>query len=427
MQHRFNTMTVSAGKLAALACLSLAVATGCGDAGSGAAKPSQKQSVPVVTAVAAMRPMERTVTALGTLQAIDRATVSIKTTGRLRTFSVDIGSAVKAGDVLVQIEPRDYELRLRTAEALLAQARARLGLTVEGGDDVVDIEKVSTVREAKALLAESEKNVARFRRLQQEKISSEAEMERAQADYLVNLNRYEDSLQDTREKQAILAQRRAELEIARQQLADTSVRAPFDGVIHQRLLNMGEFVAAGSPVLVLVRVHPLRLRAEIPERLASLIQVGQRVRLGIDGDTNSYTGSLQRISPALDERTRMLTVEAEIPNPGHLRPGAFAKAAIVVESASPALAIPEDAIVTFAGTERALTIATNTAVEKRLTTGRRENGFVEVLKGLRPGEPVIRKPEGLQSGDPVTVPPATAASSTVDARKNQKTHDAEAR
>ena len=420
-------MTVSNNLLRTLTVVCLALAAGCGDNQSGAGKARDKAGVPVTTAEASLRPMERTITALGTLQAIDRATVSIKTTGRLRTFSVDIGSAVKAGDVLVQIEPRDYELRIKQTEALLAQARARLGLTVEGGDDKVDIEKVSTVREAKALLAEAEKNVARFRRLQLEKISSEAEMERAQAAYLVNLNRYEDSLQDAREKQAVLAQRRAELEIARQQLTDTSVRAPFDGVVQQRLTSMGEFVAAGSAVLVLVRVDPLRLRAEVPERLASQIRAGQPVRLALDGDTNSYVGSLQRISPALDERTRMLTVEAEIANPGHLRPGAFAKAAIVVQDAKPALVIPEDAIVTFAGTERALTIATNTAIEKRITTGRRENGFVEVLKGLRPGERVIRRPEGIQSGDPVTPSSASGPVSVLEAQKNPKPLDAEAR
>lgn len=420
-------MTVSNKLLLTLTSVGLALAAGCGDNTPGAGKARDKASVTVTTAEASLRPMERTVIALGTLQAIDRATVSIKTTGRLRAFSVDIGSAVKAGDVLVQIEPRDYELRLKQTEALLAQARARLGLTVEGGDDKVDIEKVSTVREARALLAEAEKNVARFRRLQQEKISSEAEMERAQADYLVNLNRYDDSLQDAREKQAVLAQRRAELEIARQQLTDTSVRAPFDGVVQQRLTSMGEFVAAGSPVLVLVRVDPLRLRAEVPERLSSQIRAGQTVRLSLDGDTNSYVGSLQRISPALDERTRMLTVEAEIQNPGHLRPGAFAKAAIVVQSAAPALVVPEDSIVTFAGTERALTIATNTAVEKRITTGRRENGFVEVLKGLRPGERVIRRPEGIQSGDPVTPTSASGPVSLREAQKNPKALNAEAR
>lgn len=405
-----RTMTLKIHTLAATACLGLLLGTGCDGGGSGAAKRPAKPPVAVATVEAALHPMERTVSVLGTLQAMDRATVSIKTTGRLRSFNVDIGSAVKAGDTLVQIEPRDYELRLQQAQALLAQARARLGLTVEGGDDTVEIEKVSIVREAKALLSEAEKNVARAVRLQKEKISSEAELERAQADYQVNLNRYEDALQDARERQALLAQRRAELDIARQQLTDTSVRAPFDGVVQQRLANMGEFVSSGSPVLVLVRVDPLKLRAEVPERLASLVRPQQPVRLSIDGDTNSYAGVLQRVSPALDEKTRMLTVEAEIPNPGTLRPGAFAKAAIVVESAKPALAIPEDAIVTFAGTERALSIATNTAVEKRITTGRRENGLVEILRGLKPGDRVIRNPGGLQSGDPVS----TAAPSTSD-------------
>ncbi len=412
--------------LRAVACLCLLALAACGDRSTAGKRPV-KPPVQVTTAEAALRPMEQSVSALGTLLAIDRATVSIKTTGRLRAFNVDIGSAVKAGDVLVQIEPRDYELRIKQTEALLAQARARLGLTVEGGDDKVDIEKVSTVREAKALLAEAEKNVARFRRLQLEKISSEAEMERAQAAYLVNLNRYEDSLQDAREKQAVLAQRRAELEIARQQLTDTSVRAPFDGVVQQRLTSMGEFVSSGNAVLVLVRVNPLKLRAEIPERQSSRIQSGQLVRLSVDGDTNAYEGTLQRVSPALDERTRMLTVEAEIPNPGHLRPGAFAKAAIVVQDPKPALVIPEDAIVTFAGTERALTIATNTAIEKRITTGRREKGFVEVLKGLRPGERVIRRPEGIQSGDPVTPSSASGPVSMLEAQKNPKPLDAEAR
>ena len=419
-----RTMSALTKPLPALACLCLLGLAACGDRSTAGKRPV-KPPVQVTTAEAALRPMEQTVSALGTLLAIDRATVSIKTTGRLRAFNVDIGSAVKAGDILVQIEPRDYELRLKQTEALLAQARARLGLTVEGGDDDVDIEKVSGVREAKALLGEAEKNVARSVRLQKEKISSEAELERAQADYQVNLNRYQDSIQDVRERQALLAQRRAELEIARQQLSDTSVRAPFDGVVQQRLASMGEFVSSGSAVLVLVRVNPLKLRAEIPERQSSRIRPGQLVRLSVDGDTNSYEGTLQRVSPALDERTRMLTVEAEIPNPGHLRPGAFAKAAIMVETAAPALAIPEEAIVTFAGTERALTISTNTALEKRITTGRREKGWVEILDGLKPGERVILKPGGLQSGDPVTT--ASTTSSAPGASGNTRPLNANAR
>lgn len=365
------------------------------------AKREAKAGVPVEVVSATLRPMDRTVTALGSLQAMDRATVSIKTTGRLKLLSVDVGSPVKAGQVLAQIEPRDYELRVQQSAALLAQARARLGLPIEGDDDAVELEKVSIVREAKARFEEAEKTLERVRRLQSEKISSEAELERAQAEHQVTLNRYRDSLQDARERQSVLAQRRAEFEIAKQQLTDTSLRAPFEGVVQARLTNVGEFLTSGSPVLELVRVDPLRLRIEVPERQAPQIKVGQRVLMSFEGDTNAQAGEISRVSPALDERTRMLVAEAEFRNPGTLRPGAFARAEIVTETGTPALAVPLEALLTFAGTEKVLLVQTNRAVERRVVTGRRQAGWVEVLQGVKAGDPVIRKPAGLQNGDPV--------------------------
>ena len=164
-------------------------------------KPASKAEAPTVRVAiqpASAHPMERIVTALGSLQAMDRATVSIKTTGRLRLLNVDVGSPVKAGDVLAQVEPRDYELRVQQANALLAQARARLGLPLQGDDDNVDLESVSTVREAKALYEEATRTLERIRRLQSEKISSQAELERAEAEYQVTMNRYHDAMQEAR-------------------------------------------------------------------------------------------------------------------------------------------------------------------------------------------------------------------------------------
>src|SRR5690606_18374015 len=210
------------------------VITGCGrgEARSvqpeGGTEPAAVRVTPV-----GLRPMERTVTVLGSLMAMDWATLSIKTSGRLKTLNVDVGSTVKAGDVLAQVEPRDYELRLQQAEALLAQARARVGLPLEGDDDTVDIEKISTVREARALLEEAERNLERIKSLNRERIISAAELERAEAEYVVMENRYVDALQDARERCAVLAQRRAELNIARQQLIDTTLRAPFDGAVQE--------------------------------------------------------------------------------------------------------------------------------------------------------------------------------------------------
>lgn len=385
----------------ALACLLLWSAS-CGKpTGSASRSLAARPPAAVQVATVAYRPMERTLTALGTLRAMDQASLSIKTTGRLKSLKVDVGSVVRAGEVLAQVEPRDYELRVQQSAALLAQARARLGLPLDGDSDDVEPETVSTVREARALFDEARSNRERIRTLETERILSPAERERAEAEFEVTQNRYIDALQDINERRAVLAQRRAEFEIARQQLADTELRAPFDGAVQERLTNVGEFLVSGTPVLTLVRRDPLRLQADIPERDAHRVRSGQNVRMTLEGDTNVYTGRLARISPALDERTRMLRVEAEFPNPGQLRPGRFARVEVVVEDATPALTIPADTLVRFAGTEKALVVVSNTASERILAIGRRQGPWIEVLQGLHAGELVIRSPEGLQTGDPV--------------------------
>ncbi|MBN9693411.1 MAG: efflux RND transporter periplasmic adaptor subunit [Verrucomicrobia bacterium] len=391
--------------------LGLAV-TGCQPAKTTEARGAT-ETVEVKVSSVENRPWEQVLTVLGSLEAVDRATLSTKNTGRLKQLLVDVGSPVKAGDVLAQVEPKDYELRLNQSAALLGQARVRVGLPLEGTDDSVEEEKVSTVREARALMEEAKKGLERIQKLQEQNISSQAEFERATAEYQVMLNRYSDALQEARERKAILAQRRAEFEIARQAVQDTSLRAPFDGVVQARLTNVGEFLPAGSPVLTVVQVDPLRLRLDVPERQSMSVQVGQPIRVSFDGDTNHYTGTVARVSPALDQRTRLLRVEGQLKNPGHLRPGAFARAEIVVAEAIPGLAIPADALITFAGTEKALLVLTNTAVERRLVTGRRQGPWIEVLQGLRAGDAVIRNPGGLPGGTPVrpSPVPATAAAS----------------
>ncbi len=405
----FGRGPVLAGGLALLL-----LASGCDRSGNGGGRPP---SAPVTVQVspAETRPLDRSLTVLGTLLAMDQAPVSIKVTGRLNTLLVDVGSPVKAGEVMGQVEPRDYDLRLRQAAALLSQARARLGLPLEGDSDTVNPESLNTVREAKALFEEAEKGVERVRKLQAQSIASEAELERATAEYQVTLNRYQDALQDVRERQALLAQRRAEFDIARQQVTDTSLRAPFDGVVQERLVNVGQFLTSGTPVVTLVRVNPLRLRLEVPERQSHLVKTNQEVRVTFEGDPQAHAARIVRVSPALNERTRSLTVEAEMPNPGTLRPGSFARAEILVERAAPATVIPADSLVTFAGTEKVLLVRTNRAVERVVTTGRRQDGWIEVLKGLPAGEGVIRQPGSLQNGEPVQVAaPPPAANGTAN-------------
>src|SRR5438876_9469986 len=98
----------------------------------------------VKTARVAETPFGETVTANGTLAAYDQTTVSVKVPGRLHSISVDLGSVVRRGQMIAQLEPGDYKLRVEQAEAALAQARARLGLSPEGSDDKVDPDQTAT-------------------------------------------------------------------------------------------------------------------------------------------------------------------------------------------------------------------------------------------------------------------------------------------
>jgi multidrug efflux pump subunit AcrA (membrane-fusion protein) len=370
------------------------------DAVHTAAPTKESRDVSVVRA--SLQPMESTITALGSLEAIDHATISIKTTGRLRSLAVDVGSRVRAGDVLAEIEPRDYELRVQQSAAALAQIRARLGLQAEGDDDSAKLDTVPSVRAARAVLDEARNTLERVRRLQAEKISSQADFDSASANFAVAQTRYETAQQDARELQALLAQRRAEFEIAQQQLSDTRLRAPFDGVVQERRASLGEFLASGSPVVSLVRIDPLRLRIEVPERDAAKVRPGQTVRIRLEGTTNLLEAPLLRTSPALDSRTRMLMVEADFPNPGTLRAGSLARSEIVVAPSVPTLVVPADTLVVFAGIEKVFVVSTNhTALEMRVETGRRNGGWIEILEGLKSGTSVIRDPAGLQTGDPV--------------------------
>lgn len=369
----------------------------------------------VQAAAAESRPMERTVSVIGALAAIDQATLSVKVTGRLQSLSVDLGTRVRKGELVAQIESVDYELKLKSAEALLAQARARLGLPLVGTDDSVKAEETSTVRQARASLLESEKQRDRISALAKRGISPQSELEVAEANYEIAFNRHLEALEDIRQRQGVLQQRRVDVEIARQQLADTKIVAPFDGIVQERKASPGEFLNTAAPVVTLVKVDPLRLRVEVPERNATGVRAGQKVRLTIEGDTNHYTGTISRLSPAITELNRMLIVEADIPNvTGALRPGTFARADIVLAEAEPATTVHKDALVTFAGMEKIFLVKDGKAVEKNIAVGRRAGNFIEVLGGLKAGDMVVLNPGSLQNGQPVTVdasgqPPAKKA------------------
>ncbi len=362
----------------------------------------------VQTANASRQAVTRTIVAIGELVAREDATLSVKVSGRLHRIEVDLGDSVDLGQLLAQVEPRDYELELRQAEAFLAQARARLGLPLHGEQDDVDPAETSTVQQARARLVEAQLNRERFGKLAEQGILAQSELEAAEAAYEVASNVHRNALEEANNRLAQLLQRKVEVEIAQKRLVDSSVLAPFAGTVLERRASVGEYLPVGTPILTLVATDPLRLRLEVSEREAGVVGVGQPVRILTDGQPTDYTGAIRRVSPSIDSSTRMLKVEADLPNDGSLRPGAFVQAQITVAQDENTITVPPQALVTFAGIEKVFVIEAGKAVERNVTTGRRCADWVELVHGIGDGEVVILYPGNLQTGQSVRIESAPA-------------------
>lgn len=371
---------------------------------TGAPTPAAPPARAVKVVVAAPVTMARTVSATGTLAADDQVVLGTKVPGRLASIAVDLGTRVRKGMPVATIDPGDYQHRLDQAAAALQQARARLGLAPDSADDRVNTEETSIVRQARALLEEAKLTHDRMLKLLEQQLVARSSVDAAVASLQVAEGRYQDALEEVRNRQALLVQRRSEVDLARQQLADTVIVSPTDGAVAEKKAAVGEYLAPGAPVATILRVHPLRLRLFVPEREAASVRAGQTVKVTLEGDLGVHQGRVVRLSPSIAEGNRTLLVEAEIPNErGVLRPGAFSRAEIVTQAEDRAVMVPRSAIVTFAGIERVITVKDGKTAETRVQTGRRVGESVEIVSGLSGGELIVPAPGNLTGGQTVTV------------------------
>src|SRR5882724_6404861 len=396
--------------LTALAIGLTLVLSGCqGGPPVGAEEPKSKAAGPppreVRVTPATERTVARTVSATGTLAADDQVVLGTKVAGRLAEITVDLGTRVKRGQVIGRLDQSDFKLRVEQAEASLQQARVRLGLAATGSDERIDPEQTAIVRQARAMLDDARLTRDRSVKLAQQDLIARAQLDSAEASLQVAEGRYQDAQEEVRNRQAIIAQRRSELDLARQQLSDTLILSPIDGAVSLKQASVGEYLAAGAPIATLVRTHPLRLRVPVPERDAG-VRVGHAVTLTVEGDSTVYRGRVVRLSPIVQEQNRTLLVEAEVPNErSFLRPGSFARVEIMTEVSQPVVTVPATAIIVFAGVEKVLVVRQGKTAEVRVTTGRRLGEDVEIVEGLKGSDPVVARPGNLVGGQPVTVVP----------------------
>jgi RND family efflux transporter MFP subunit len=394
----------------------IAVLAGCGLL-AGCAKETtthaKQDSGPVRIRVAPVvaRNVQRVVESVGTLYPFDETVVSAEIEGRIDAVKVDLGDRVAAGQILVHIYDEEQRYLVAQMEAQLRQALERLGLKDEN-DRVKDIADTPEPRRARADLFDAEQRYKRTRDLVDQGIASRADLDAAQARYKAMQAAYDAALYQARDLVQEVQRSKAQLDLQRKKLRDASVRAPYDGYLKDRQVNVGVYVRPNTPLLTIVKTDPLRLRLEIPERMAPWIRNDQKVELSVEAfPERSFTGRIWRISPAVDQSKRTFIVEALINNAkGELKPGGYAHARIPTDRIERIRLAPARAITYVYGSNKAYVVRADNTIEARdLKLGDRFEREVEVLEGLEEGEHIAITELGrLDTGAKVAIAPAGA-------------------
>lgn len=353
-------MPVPSRLLAASGVLAFALAlAGCG----GDDAPEATPSLTVSLATPQLREVTREVVASGAVAAWEEVSVGVELSGlRVAAVEVEVGSVVRAGDVLLRVDDRTLASQLQQSQA--------------------------SVREAETNLETARRRAARVRELADERLVALQDAEQAEA--------------ERDNAQARLNTAIASRDAARVQRDFTVVRAPVDGVVSARSVQPGQVVGAGGELLRLIRDGRLEWRAELVE--ADLLRVDTGTPVRVESPTGFVEGRVRTVSPALDPQRRTGTVYVDLPDPGPLRAGMFAQGRLALGRAQ-ALLVPNEAIVRRDGRAYAFTVEPDGRVRERgITVGSTHGDMIEVRDGLTADDRVVARGAGfLGDGDLVRV------------------------
>jgi RND family efflux transporter MFP subunit len=359
---------------------------GCGGNVNGETAPADAPApVTVMTVAAVERPLARHLDVTGTLAAEEEAEVAAEVQGRVVATPVERGTRVASGDALIRISSTEMEAQLVEAEANAAQIAGRLGLG-DGAEFAVD--QVPEVANARASLELARGDFDRAKMLFDRQLLSRAEFDQRSAQAEVARRQYDSARNGAVQQYQALLAARARVSLARKALADTVVRAPFAGVVGERLVSVGDYVTRGTTVASVLRTNPLRVNLTVPEQYSAEVAVGRPVLLQVDAARGQrFEGRVRYVSPALQASSRTLVVEAVVPNDsGALRPGSFATARIEQASERPGVVVPAAAVRTVSGTARVYVVTDGRVEERIVTVGQPVDDLVEITSGLKAGE-----------------------------------------
>lgn len=392
-------------------------------AGDGARGGGRGQAVATQTTAVQRMSVQREVDVSGTLLSPDMAKISSEVAGIIREVPVQLGTEVRAGDVLVRLEPSELKFALERAESALRQVDAQLGIDRSRDKEPPPDEQIASVRQAMANRDDAKAAYERAQQLNGRGLLTRADRDAAETRLKVTEANYQAALDTVHSLKASLQDRRASYELAQKKLADAVIKAPVAGSIAERLVQPGEFIRENTQVVTIVQMSPLKLKSAIQEKHASLIKPGQTVEFDVEAFLNrKFAGKIAYVSPSVDQTTRTFAVEALVDNGDRrLKPGFFAKGVVHTRVDDQVLAVSEDAISTLAGVSTVYVIEDGKVRQQQVTLGARQSKLVEVTSGLKGDETLATTNLGqLATGVSVQVGGDRASGSEQGGRKGAR-------
>jgi RND family efflux transporter MFP subunit len=332
--------------------------------------------------------VQRQVDLAGTLMSPDQAKISSEVAGVIRDVPVQLGTEVRAGDVLVHIQPRELQLALDRAESQLKQVEAQLGVDRTHDRQPPPDEQVASVQQARANRDDAQNTFKRAEQLHGRGLMSQVDYDTAETRLKVAEANYQAALDTVHALKATLQDRRAAYELAQKKVNDAAIRAPVAGSVSERLVQPGEFIRENTPVATIVQMNPLKLKTAVQEKFAGVITAGQVVKFRVEAfPEQAFEGKIAYVSPSVDQATRTFPVEALVDNRDrHLKPGFFAKGTIATKLDENVMAVSDDAVSTLAGVSTVYVVDNNKARQQIVSLGVHQGKLWEITGGLKGDE-----------------------------------------
>jgi len=380
-------------KLAIPTILTLLTLSACGSHTQEKAGAGQGAAVPVQAYTVSATEWPQTYETTGTVRARTTATISAKVMGYARQVTFQTGDRVREGQLLAELDSRDFDAQLQQAEAAEREAKEALQ-EVDGA-----------IAAAKANLDLAQATFRRMQDLFEKKSVSNQEFDEAGARLKSAQAAHEMALARRRQVAARMSQAAAAVESARLMRGYTRITAPFDGVVTEKRVEAGNLAAPGAPLATIEREGGYRLEAAVEESLLRVIRPGQPVKVRLEALDRNLDARVSEVVPAVDAASRTGLVKIDLPALPQLRSGMFGRSVFAM-GAKTVAAVPISAVREQGQLRYVFVIESGVARARLVTLGSAHEDRREALSGLSAGEKIVSPlPATLADGARVEVRP----------------------